>query len=473
MKFRVLVYLLIPFLIGIGSFTQTTGSGSYDFPGLVRLEGALIIDGMESDLEAIPNIQGDGTLETPYIVEYLFINNTSTPGIRINNSSIHIIIKDVVVFNNIWNRTDGIMISNSSNVTIVDSMVQGCYIGLHVDSSSEVHAIGCDLSGNRYGIVVRNGPDVRITDCSAHGNMVDGIWIDRSDRCTISYCQLVSNSARISNDAAIRITESSEPLIQGCELTMNYGTGIHFEGPISGGTIFDCDINYNNEAIIVEEGSNIRIQGIEMIINMKAMILLDTHSSIIADCWAYRNDYGLSLDNVDGCSIQRIKMEECGFGFQLDLSSDNLLVDNIFIGSKEFDLHLGKDDNSLEDTSDNVMFGNIFGNRSKAYPFVINDGSNNVFDHDGKGNTWTGFILIDEDEDGIGDEPYRVQGTGGAYDRFPETDLIPEEPTFKSEALADRERGSAELLVLFISSLTVILIICLVILRVSKKRSVG
>ena len=184
-------------------------------------EGKTVINSSEGILIQGENISvpdgidftGNGTEQDPYIFSSMWMNNTEGPGICINGSSSHIIIRDTFVTYGIYNMSDGIFISNTTNITIVDSLFQNCYIGVHLENSSNIQVIGSALSGNRYGAVVRNSPGNEFTDCSVNGNMIDGMLLENSEGTVISYCEMVSNSARIANDAAIRVVRSSDSII--------------------------------------------------------------------------------------------------------------------------------------------------------------------------------------------------------------------------------------------------------------------
>ena len=398
------------------SSQETEAAFTYTTERILLDNGTLSLpDGIE--------LSGTGSMDDPFILDSIWINQTDGPAIWINGSTDQIIIRNTAVTYGIWTRSDGIFISNSTNVTIVDSLVQNCYIGLHIDNSSDIRVIGSDLSGNTYGIMSRASPDNNITDCSMNGNLIDGLMLEGSDRCTISFCQFISNSARIANDAAIRAVRSSDTIVQGCDIKMNYGTGISLIGPITGCIVMDCDVNYNNEGMILENVGETRVQGIEMIINMKAMELGELRDCSFADLTIFRNQNGMELRDVHESSFIRIELEECGYGFDLERSHNNTFLNCTITGSKRYDLKVGIPLDHLSSSDHNVFSGNYFQKGCKVLPSVHDNGFGNRWDLDGIGNIWSGSDLEDQDLNGLGDLPVEINGTAGSKDMFPRTDM--------------------------------------------------
>ncbi len=62
----------------------------------------------------------------------------------------------------------------------------------------------------------------------------------------------------------------------------------------------------------------------------------------------------------------------------------------------------------------NLFYQNDFINNTKQ---AINNGQNNVWDHDGKGNFWSDYTGVDTNNDGIGDTPYNILPNG--VDNYP------------------------------------------------------
>ncbi|MGA1873511.1 MAG: nitrous oxide reductase family maturation protein NosD [Thermoplasmatota archaeon] len=398
-------------------------SSDDDVLTILQIREGIVIEGMEVSTPEGAAVEGNGSEEDPFVIASIWINNTGGPGIIINGSRSHVIIKDVIITYGIWNRSDGIFISNSTNITIVDSLVQNCYIGLHIDNTSSAQVVGSDLSGNRYGAIIRNSAGIDVTDCTLNGNLIDGILIETSDAVIVSFCQFVSNSARIANDAGIRVLRSPNTMIQGCEIRMNYGTGIYMSGPMSGCTVIDCDINYNNEGMVILDVRDLRVQGIEFIIDMKVMELEGLTNCTFSDITAYRNQDGLSLRDVDNCSFNRMEMEGCGYGILIEGSDWNVFTNNTFRGSRTFDLTVGSPHNFSLSSDGNDFYGNRFREDSWNLPSVHDHGRDNRWHKEGTGNLWSGWEMEDSDLDGIGDTPFRINGTSGSMDMFPRTDV--------------------------------------------------
>ncbi|MFW3145756.1 MAG: right-handed parallel beta-helix repeat-containing protein [Thermoplasmatota archaeon] len=450
-------------LITISSMAAVLGTIDAEVEEPNYFSGAIKIEGRNISVPEGFETTGSGTLEDPLIIGPVWLNNTDGPAISVRNSSAHIIIRSAAATFGIWNRSDGIFVANSTNVTLVDCYVQNCYIGLHIDNSTGVQAVGCDLSGNRYGVLARKSPLTSIRDCSMNGNLIDGVLMEDSANCTLSYCQLISNSARISNDAAVRAVRSSGFIVQGCEIRMNYGTGIFFQGPMADSIAMDCDINYNNEGLILSDCRHARVQGIELIINMKAMVLEGLRHCTFSDSFVYRNGEGILLNSVEESYFSRMEFLECGYGLDVRDSHSNMFDNNSFEGTRSFDIVLGDPDDETLSSDHNVLIGNLFQKDSKVLPSVHDHGTGNIWDLDGSGNTWSGSQLVDEDADEVGDQPFRINGTAGSADHFPRTDFLKEpeggENTPDTEKVEDNKEG--QLLVLFVAVLVAVLLLML------------
>jgi parallel beta-helix repeat protein len=453
-----IVLSLWPIMIAGSSVGEITVS--YSREGVViQGDNITLPDGM--------GFSGNGTQQDPYILRSIWINNTDGPGIWINGSSSHIVILDSAVTYGIFNRSDGIFISNSTNITIVDTLIQNCYAGAYIDNSSSIRMIGCDMSGNRYGALLRNSPRNEITDCSMNGNTIDGLLVEDSEEAIISYCELTANSARIANDAGIRVVRSSGSVIQGCIIKMNYGAGIHLEGPMEDSIVIDCDINYNNQGLIVRSSSHLRIHGIELIINIKIMELEDLENCTFTDLSVYRNGEGMDLKGVSNCEFKRMEFEECGYGFLIERSHMNTFNNLTITGSRSFDMVLGNDADPSLSSDHNMLYGNYLQRGASNIPSVHDHGIGNIWYLNGSGNTWSGWEWNDTDDNGIGDEPFMINGTAGSEDPYPRSDVMPRIPaSVGDDDQKNDEKDFAPLGILLIASLiTITLLIVLIFVK--------
>jgi parallel beta-helix repeat protein len=430
----------------------------------------MYINGEEMSIPDSIEFLGNGTEIEPYIFERLWINNTNGPGIWINGSSAHIIIKDTYVTFGIFNRSDGIFISNSTNVTIAESLVQSCYIGIHLDNSSDIKIIGSDLSGNRYGALFRNSPRNELTDCSMNGNTIDGVLIEDSEESIVSFCEMRANSARIANDAAIRIIRSSGSIVQGCMIQMNYGTGIFLQGPMMDCIVIDCDINYNNVAMMIRSNDRLRVHGMELVVNMKGVELQDLENSTFTDISGFRNGEGILMEGVIGSIFRSIDLKECGFGLDLRSSHTNLINNITITGSRSYDLMVGDPMYPSYSSDNNKIYGNYFQKDNDHLPSVHDHGSGNTWHFNGSGNTWSGWDWEDLDEDGIGDNPFEINGTAGSRDMYPRSDiiLISDDTSDEGDPIADPDVSTNLLIILIASFVTITLLITIALIMGRK-----
>ncbi|WP_410509604.1 PKD domain-containing protein [Methanosarcina hadiensis] len=122
--------------------------------------------------------------------------------------------------------------------------------------------------------------------------------------------------------------------------------------------------------------------------------------------------YGIFLNNIEGCTISSNKISNQEVGIYLFGSGNNLLTNNMVYSNSGCGI-------KLLASPDNVICGNYFNN-------IVNvrDNKLNTWNDSVRGNYWSDYEGLDENEDGIGDTPYAVNPEAGSMDYRPLTDYL-------------------------------------------------
>jgi nitrous oxidase accessory protein len=151
---------------------------------------------------------------------------------------------------------------------------------------------------------------------------------------------------------------------------------------------------------------------------MGSQRLLVTHNVA-----AYNDDHGLLFRDIQKCEIRENRLEHNGEGMFFYSSTENLIADNrvadnevgakIWAGSKR-----------------NRVTGNAFvGNRRQIFYVSTEDLEWGV---EQPGNRWGDYLGWDQDGDGIGDRPYRVDSfTTNLLHRYPSAVLLIRSPALE------------------------------------------
>jgi len=181
----------------------------------------------------------------------------------------------------------------------------------------------------------------------------------------------------------------------------------------------------------------------------------------------------VSMENVTGCTLKRFEFIGSGYGVRLTSSHDNLLVENTFTGSKSFDMMIGSPEDPSLSSDGNRIFGNLFQKDAKNLPSVHDNGNDNLWHHQGQGNTWSGWEWDDKDGDLIADSPFEINGTAGSKDMFPTSDLAPRMIDGTNEVIDTSENGEEGYYWYIFIGVLVIFTLLSVIVLLKKDRSNG
>jgi parallel beta-helix repeat protein len=148
--------------------------------------------------------------------------------------------------------------------------------------------------------------------------------------------------------------------------------------------------------------------------------------------------YGcILLNSVSDCLIRKNVVKNGGNGVYLVNSNNNTVEDNT-IENNNVGIYLSNSDsNNIKGNNiqKNVMNGVFIASTSSNNTIYLNDfsdnddenardhGSNN-WDYSSQGNYWDDYNDYDNNSNGIGDNPYIIEGGGGNNDNYPLGDFL-------------------------------------------------
>jgi len=143
------------------------------------------------------------------------------------------------------------------------------------------------------------------------------------------------------------------------------------------------------------------------------------------------NDYGLYLyDCKENVIINNIISNHTNIAVRLENSNKTKVISNKVKDNKDIGIYV--------ESNSNLLYKNEFIN-NKIH--AIDNGTNNVWDNGQIGNYWDNYSGADANDDGIGDQPYKIPGSAGSIDNFPIWD---DGPTAKEEISDEEEEKDKE-----------------------------
>jgi nitrous oxidase accessory protein len=195
------------------------------------------------------------------------------------------------------------------------------------------------------------------------------------------------------------------------------------EGNVAEGVRFGVHYMYSYSNVLRNNVTNDNTLGIA---------LMESHDLIVEDNFASGNRReGLLFRDVRGSQIRRNRLERNGTGMFFYSSTENVIEDNVLLDN-EMGLKV------WAGTRRNRIEGNVIrGNRVQVFYVGAED---QIWGESGRGNYWGDYLGWDQDGDGVGDRPHRVDSfTAGLIYRYPGAALLLRSPALEMLAhLADR-----------------------------------
>jgi len=254
-----------------------------------------------------------------------------------------------------WNtRNDstggnGILISGSKNITIIQSQISGNgksgktnAAGVMITGSPDISIIKSTISSNAgYGIKIEAGSDnFFTTDCDISANSGDGITIEASSFPEIQNCILNKNK-----EAGIELLKTKKPKIIGNQITSNImgmsvsdtegmqlsgnslkNNKIGFDISASDIRFYDHQISYTNtidsRILLYLNGAQDRIIGPGT--NPAMVILVNASDIQVSDLVLSKNCAGVILVHSTNITLSDVTFIENGVGLRSEFETKNL-----------------------------------------------------------------------------------------------------------------------------------------------------
>jgi nitrous oxidase accessory protein len=245
----------------------------------------------------------------------------------------------------------------ASGAIIRDNSLYDCAFGIWVNETD-----GAQLIGNR----IRGREGIRMTD---RGN---GIQLHDASHLLVS-----RNDISGSRDG-IYVAATEDSVIEGNE-THGQRFGIHYM------------FAYRNT---IRDNRSSR--------NKIGFALMGSFHLVVTGNHAYDNTRnGLLFRDVQFCKIEGNRLERNGTGLFFFSSTENEIVDNEVLDNElGIKVWAGSRRNRVENNL-------VRGNRQQIFYVGAED---QIWGQGGRGNRWGDYLGWDQDGDGVGDRPYRVNG---------------------------------------------------------------
>lgn len=259
-----------------------------------------------------------------------------------------------------------------------------------------------------------------------------GIWVHRTDGA-----RLVGNSVRgrdgirqSDRGNGIHLFDASNVVVRDNRVSevrdgiyVSATEGSTIEGNQAHAVRFGVHYMYSWDNQILANATTASVVGIA---------LMESRNLVVEENHAADNvRQGLLFRDIQDTVIRRNLLERNGTGMFFFSSIDNVIEDNVVL-----DNDIGM--KIWAGTKDNRVEGNVIrGNREQIFYVASED---QEWGGSGRGNRWGDYLGWDQDGDGIGDRPHRVDSfTAGLLHQYPSAVLLLRSPALETLAhLADR-----------------------------------
>ncbi len=257
-----------------------------------------------------------------------------------------------------------------------------------------------DGGGALYAVIVL-ADNVKIRNMSvAHGSEA-GVFIETYSNTTIENCRIYGNS-----EYGILTSSSHNNTFLNCSLYGNQKGGAYFTVSEEN-SVLNSEINGGDWGIIFQNCVDCIVENSSLFSHEnKSINISNSDGIIITDCTIYESFCAIRLRESQNALIDGCNITENVVGLRIDASSNNTIQNCHISGNIGYGVYAGEHNGTL--SQDNIIHhNNIIGNGNNAHDEGVNSWNTHI------GNYWSGYIGIDENNDGIGEEPYSIPGGSG------------------------------------------------------------
>jgi len=285
-----------------------------------------------------------------------------------------------------WSTDTGVAVYNTDNLTIMNSYLEKNDLGIYLNNCDDVLVYNNSLWTNgNYGIY---------GDTLTRANITENIV---NDSALYDMYMLEIIDSEISHNDFPFSPSTSMIVIQSYYIDI-FGNDIDYVGDGVGSGIFLFQDWYCN---VYQNDLFDSAYGIE---------LGDTFYSVVEDNTVSHSYFGIYLHTADFNDIRWNSVDNNSYGIVVKNCDDNEFTNNTLVENYA-GLHHESSDSA-------IMHNNFIDNEHQAW-----DNSQGYWDGDIEmgGNYWSDYTGMDLDRDGYGDDPYYINFTSNAVDRYPLT----------------------------------------------------
>ncbi len=381
-------------------------------------------------------------------------------------------INNIVKHNNIQNnRKSGIYINSCDNNTIFGNSIENnLEYGLYFDDSDDIIIVGNKINDNGYGCIANQSSVNYKDEWNVCNDVIDPFTIDETGGGDFTWSQVsqfawcsgsgtysdpylltdLSIDAQSSGSCIVIDTSINKQfVISGCTVINGQASGGNAGirlNDVQDGVITLNIIMNNYIGIYLDNSFNITVSDNDLFDNNgQSIILYQSQRNFILDNDQYGSVYyGMLINSISnnntikGNTFQNnTGVAGHGDGIRVLYSDDNRFINNTLINNdRGIKIEDGSHNNTITSNiiHDNTNYGaliiantrvcrdNLFYLNNFDNPLGLNaydNGTDNNWDNGVIGNDWADYSGVDANDDGIGDTPYVLLGTGGGQDNFP------------------------------------------------------
>ena len=398
---------------------------------------AVIKINSDSELQSMAS-SGSGTVDDPYIIENYEIDaNGGGYAIYIGNTTKYFVIRNLLLYNASYssipyNAGAGVILYNVINGKVENVNSNNNSYGIYVrDSSGNIVNGNTAENNSNYGIWVVYSDNVNVTYNTCTDNGKSGILLYNSQS------NLIEGNTCIDNSNGISLwSYSNNTQIKFNTLSFNSEDGIYMSGPTGNyinGTLLYKNTFYNNTygvqtynvqnmTVRENEGYNNTNYGIYLNTGSSYNTLEKNHMHDNLKSGIYIYTYSTSTPSDHNVIMWNNLSFNGGQGLYLDKSSYNDIHNNMFYNNSGYGITIYSSSNYNRVYENSFYFNHgstdIY---SSGAVQAADYGTGNAWNISYEGNFWYDWTTPDNDNNGIVDNPYSIDGSANSEDELPLT----------------------------------------------------
>ncbi len=270
---------------------------------------------------------GDGSEETPYIIQGYNITEDATASIEIRDVTVYFEIRDCYVRATNPN-IGGVVLYNVTHGHLEDCIIMDKNTGLELDYCDGLSIVNCTMDNNADGITLEYCNDTTITSSYLINTRTgSGYYQDNSHRTTITGSYFTDNG-----DYGLETYYSDHFTFTDCEVSGNDYAGFLIENSHHG--LYQDNLVFDNldEGFVVSSSDYVSIIGNDVYDNDRyGVYFSDTQYGFISQNTLNNNTLdGIRIDVGDHCIVELNQVFDNGWtNFGAGATADGILVGTV------------------------------------------------------------------------------------------------------------------------------------------------